>query len=321
MTSVATSAASEPPTPDVANRRGQGTGGFGALLLSPTFLVLGLVVVYPILAAVRLAFYQRNDGMNPETGRIDEGDRFVGIDNVTAMFNGSDGAQFLNAMANTTQFMVINVILETVVGVAMALIMHKAFKGRGLIRASILVPWAIPTAISGLLWRFAFQADGVVNELLPGAPVLWTVDAWQAKLTVIAADTWKTAPFIGLLVLAGLQVISTDVYEAAKVDGASPWRTFWSITLPLVRPALVVAVLFRLLDVLRMFDLPYTLIGPGKGSVETVSMLSFDQAIKFGNYGLASAYALALFLYICVVAFAFLKVLGADVTGSWTERR
>jgi multiple sugar transport system permease protein len=296
-------------------------GRLAALLVSPTFLVLGLVVAYPILSAIRLAFYQRNEGIDPETGLIEQGDTFVGLDNFAAMFSGASGAQFFNAMANTTFFMVTTVVLETVIGVAMALIMNKAFRGRGLLRASILIPWAIPTAIAGLLWRFAFQADGIVNDLLPGSQILWTVDAWQAKLTIIAADTWKTAPFIGLLVLAGLQVISADVYEAAKVDGASPWRTFLSITLPLVKPALVVAVLFRLLDVLRMFDLPYTLIGPGKKSVETVSMLSFNQAIQFGNYGLASAYALALFLYICVVAFVFVKVLGADVIGSRAGRR
>jgi multiple sugar transport system permease protein len=322
MTSVSAPATLPTPTPPkVTNRRREGVGRLAALLLSPTFLVLGLVVAYPILAAIRLAFYQRNEGVDPVTGLVAQGEKFVGFDNFAAMFRGASGERFLGALTNTTFFMVTTVVLETVIGVAMALIMHKAFRGRGLIRASILVPWAIPTAISGLLWRFAFQADGIVNELLPGKPVLWTIDAWQAKLTIIAADTWKTAPFIGLLVLAGLQVIPHDVYEAAKVDGASPLRTFWNITLPLVKPALVVAVLFRLLDVLRMFDLPYTLIGPGKASVETVSMLSFDQAIKFGNYGLASAYALALFLYICVVAFVFVKVLGADVIGARAGRR
>jgi multiple sugar transport system permease protein len=217
---------------------------------------------------------------------------------------------------------VATVILETIIGVLMALIMAKAFRGRALVRASILVPWAIPTAISGLLWNFAFQADGVINEFfVPGNPILWTTDAWQAKVAVIIADVWKTAPFIGLLVLAGLQIIPADVYEAARVDGSSPWTTFWRITLPLVKPALVVAVLFRVLDVLRLFDLPYTLIGPGKESVETISMLSFDQALKFTNYGVASAYALALFFYIAVVAYVFVRVLGADVVGSRVGRK
>jgi multiple sugar transport system permease protein len=309
------------PKVALGSKRTEGVGRLATLLLAPTFLVLGLVVLYPILAAFRLAFYRKNEGVDPETGRLVEGDQFVGLDNFAAMFSGATGDQFRNAMFNTTFFMVTTVILETVIGVAMALVMHKAFRGRALIRASILVPWAMPTAISGLMWNFAFQADGVVNSVLPGDPVLWTLDAWQAKITIIVADTWKTAPFIGLLVLAGLQVISNEVYEAAKVDGASPWRTFWHVTLPLVKPALVVAVLFRLLDVLRMFDLPWTLIGPGKREVETVSMLSFQQAQQFGNYGIASAYALALFLYICVIAFVFVKLLGADVIGERAGRK
>ena len=304
-----------------APRRTEGVGRLAAVLLSPTFLVLGLVVLYPILAAVRLSLYQENEGIDPETGRLLGGESFVGLDNYVAMFTGDESAQFFNALWNTTLFTVVTVILETAIGVAMALIMHKAFRGRGLIRASILIPWAIPTAISGLLWRFVFQADGVANSVLPGDPVLWTTDAWQAKVAIIIADTWKTAPFIGLLVLAGLQVIPAEVYEAARVDGANPWRTFWNITLPLVKPALVVAVLFRLLDVLRMFDLPWTLIGPGKRSVETVSMLSYEQAGKFNDYGLASAYALALFVYISIMAYVFVRVLGADVVGSRSGRR
>lgn len=321
---MSTVAAPAPPAETKARptRRTEGVGRLAALLLSPTFLVLGLVVGYPILSAVRLSFYSENEAVDPETGLIEGGTQFVGLDNYAAMFSGGEGARFLNAFLNTTVFTVSTVILETIIGVAMALVMAKAFRGTGLVRASILVPWAIPTAISGLLWNFAFQADGVINEFfVPGSPILWTTDAWQAKVAVVIADVWKTAPFIGLLVLAGLQIIPSDVYEAAKVDGSNAWNTFWRITLPLVKPALVVAVLFRVLDVLRMFDLPYTLIGPGKESVETISMLSFDQATKFTNYGVASAYALALFVYIAVVAFVFVKVLGADVIGTRAVRK
>jgi multiple sugar transport system permease protein len=303
-------------------KRTEGVGRLAAMLLSPTFLVLGLVVGYPILAAVYLSFFQESEAVNPETGLIEGGSRFVGLDNYAAMFQGSEGERFLNALWNTTFFTITTVVLETAIGVAMALVMNRAFRGRGIVRASILVPWAIPTAISGLLWNFAFQADGVINQFfVPGDPILWTADVWQAKVAVIIADVWKTAPFIGLLVLAGLQIIPGEVYEAAKVDGSNAWKTFWHITLPLVKPALVVAVLFRTLDVLRMFDLPYTLIGPGKESVETVSMFSFEQATKFTNYNLASAYALALFVYIAVVAYVFVRVLGADVIGAQRGRK
>jgi multiple sugar transport system permease protein len=192
--------------------------------------------------------------------------------------------------------------------------MHQAFRGRALVRASILVPWAIPTAMSGLLWRWVFQADGIANSII-GQKVLWTTDGIQAQFAVIIAEVWKTSPFIGLLVLAGLQLIPREVYEAAKVDGASALQQFRRITLPLVKPALVVAVLFRMLDVLRMFDLPYLLIGPHKDSVETLTMAAFDHATNL-RYGVAAAYAMVLFCYIALIAYAFVKVLGADVIGS-----
>jgi multiple sugar transport system permease protein len=205
------------------------------------------------------------------------------------------------------------VVIEVVIGVAMALIMNKAFKGKGLIRASILVPWAIPTVVSALLWRWIFDANGIANKML-GTQILWSTDGWQAKAAVILADTWKTAPFIGLLTLAGLQVIPADVYEAAKLDGASALKQFWNITLPLVRPALLVAVLFRILDNLRMFDLPFVLIGRGKPSVETLSILAYIQNNNT-RFGPAAAYAVLLFLYVVLVAYAFVKLLGADIIG------
>ncbi|GLZ43208.1 sugar ABC transporter permease [Actinokineospora sp. NBRC 105648] len=309
----------EPARPAPGLRR-TGVGKLAALLVSPTLLVLALVVAYPIVSALRLAFYRRDDTPDPVTGLLRPGDHFVGIDNFTDMFAGESSTRFLNALWNTTTFTVTAVSLEVVIGVLMALVMHKAFRGRALVRASILVPWAVPTAIAGLLWRWIFQADGVANDLIPGPPILWTTDGAQAWFAVVVADSWKTAPFIGLLVLAGLQVISTEVYEAARLDGASAWRTFFSITLPLVKPTLLVAVLFRILDTLRMFDLPYTLIGPGKNATDTVTVLAFEEAVKFGKYGPASAYAVFLFAYVAVVAFVFVRLLGADVLGTKARR-
>jgi multiple sugar transport system permease protein len=201
----------------------------------------------------------------------------------------------------------------------MALIMSRAFRGRGFVRASILVPWAIPTVVSGLLWRWVFQADGIANAII-GRQVLWTTEGFHAKVAVIIADTWKTAPFVGLLVLAGLQVIPRDVYEAARVDGAGAWQTFWRITLPMVKPVLLVAVLFRLLDVLRMFDLPVVLIGLHKDSVETLTMIAYNEATNL-RYGPASAYATILFIYVAVVAYTFVRLLGADIIGEMRQPR
>ena len=161
----------------------------------------------------------------------------------------------------------------------MALIMSKAFKGRGVVRAGILVPWAIPTIVSALMWKLIFDEAGVMNKIL-GTQILWLADDNPAFWAVVIADVWKTAPFIGLLTLAGLQTIPAEVYEAAKVDGASVWQQFTRITLPMVKPTLVVAVLFRTLDTMRMFDLPWGMVGQGKYYVETLSIFAYQEALS-----------------------------------------
>ncbi|WP_242906506.1 carbohydrate ABC transporter permease [Actinomadura terrae] len=290
----------------------QGTRRLAALLLSPTLLVLALVIGYPVLAGFRESLYARGQGLDAD-GFVVEGERFAGLDNYTSIFGGDRSDAFWNALSNTTFFTFTTVVLETGIGVGMALIMHQAFRGRALVRASILVPWAIPTAISGLLWRWIFQADGVANAVL-GREVLWTAGGFPAKSAVVIAEVWKTSPFIGLLVLAGLQMIPREVHEAARVDGAGPLQRFWWVTLPLVRPALLVAVLFRMLDVLRMFDLPAVLVGVNQRSVETLTMLAWSEASDL-RYGSAAAYATVLFAYIALIAYLFVKLLGADIIG------
>ncbi len=296
----------------------EGQSRLAAMLVSPTMIVLGLVIGFPIVSAVRKSLYTQSDAVD-ENGFVIKGDQFVGLENYTDVFSGSTGDAFWNALYVTTMFTVVCVAIEVVIGVSMALIMHRAFKGRGLIRASILVPWAIPTAVSALLWRWIFDANGIANQIL-NTEVLWSTDGIQAQLAVIIADTWKTAPFIGLLTLAGLQLIPDEVYEAAKLDGVSAFKQFWHITLPLVKPALLVAILFRMLDNLRMFDLPWVLIGRGKPSVETMSMLAYVQT-STGDFGAASAYAVILFLYVALVAYAFVRLLGADVIGDAADKK
>jgi multiple sugar transport system permease protein len=313
-----------PPEPARTRPRARATGmspaRLGAALVSPTILVLGLVVAYPMLAALRQSMYGE-PGLDPETGFVSDQEPYIGLQNFASAIVGPGAERFWNAFYNTTFFTVTTVLLETVIGVAMALIMHRAMRGRAMVRASILIPWAIPTAASAVLWGWIFNTDGLANALLPGAPVLWTTEGFQAQIAVIIAEVWKTAPFIGLLTLAGLQVIPDEVYEAAKMDGATAWRRFWHVTLPLVKPALLVAVLFRLLDAIRMFDLPYILIGPRKDSVETLSMLVHDEATANLDYGAAAAYAVLLFIYVFAVVFAFVGILGADILGDREARR
>jgi multiple sugar transport system permease protein len=295
----------------------EGQGRLAAIMLSPTFLVLILVIGLPILLGIRQSFYTTG-GLDAQGFAI-EGDQFNGIKNYTAIFHGATADRFWNAFYVTTLFTVVCVVIETVIGTAMALIMNRAFKGRSLIRASILIPWAIPTVVSAVLWKWIFNANGVANDVL-GNQILWSTDGIQAQMAVIIADTWKTAPFIGLLVLAGLQVIPEEVYEAAKIDGSSTWNSFLHITLPLVKPALLVAVLFRMLQTLAMFDLPYVLVGKGKPSVETLSILAQQESVNT-RYGPAAAYAVLLFLYLVLLAYAFIKLLGADVIGDQAPKR
>ncbi|GAA3924816.1 sugar ABC transporter permease [Actinomadura viridis] len=293
-------------TPTIARSR-DGQGRLAAVLLSPTFAVLGVVIAFPIVAAVWDSLHRTTEELDAD-GLVVEAERFSGLANYTSLI-GND--RFQTALWNTTFFTVTTVAIETLLGLAMALLMHRAFRGRAIFRAGVLVPWAIPTAISALLWRWIFSADGVANAVL-GREILWTAGGLEAKLAIILADTWKTAPFVALLVLAGLQVIPDEVYEAARVDGAGAWQRLRSVTLPLVMPSLLVAVMFRMMDALRMFDLPQVMIGTRKPSVETLSQLAWDEAMNL-RYGPAAATATVLFLYIAVAAFVFVRILGADM--------
>jgi ABC-type sugar transport system permease subunit len=303
------------------NALSDGQGRLAWMLLAPTLLVIIVVAGIPVLMSVRESFFQTNAGVDPNTGLVVGGEKFVGLQNFTSIFAGAnvvDGSwgsmdRFWNAFLNTTMITIICVLLETVLGVAMALIMAKAFTGRGIVRAGILVPWAIPTIVSALMWKLIFDANGVMNRIL-GKEILWLADTGASFWAIVIADVWKTAPFIGLLTLAGLQTIPAEVYEAAKVDGATAWQSFVRITLPMVKPTLVVAVLFRTLDTLRMFDLPYGMIGAGKYRVETLSIFAYQEATQT-RYGPAAAYAIILFIYVLLVAFVFVRVLGADVIG------
>ena len=314
---MSTTSSSSPAAVNRRSKSSRAQSRLAWLLISPTVLVLTVVIIIPVLQSLQQSLYGKA-GLDKETGFVSKVAPFVGLKNYTDIVT-SAGERFWTAAWNTTLFGVVTVVLETVLGIAMALIMHKAMRGRGFVRAAILVPWAIPTAVSAILWGWIFNQDGIANVVL-GQHIMWASGNASAKAAIIIADVWKTAPYIGLLTLAGLQLIPDEVYEAAKIDGASAWKRFTSITLPLVKPALVVAVVFRALDALRMFDLPYILIGPRKSSVETLSMLVQDESSN-SRYGSAAAYALILFLYVFVFAIAFLKITNTDLSGNDEARR
>ena len=303
------------------NALSDGQGRLAWILLAPTLIIIAVVAGIPVILSIWESLHLTNSGVDPTTGLVAGGDKFVGLQNFTDIFAGANPVagsygtidRFWNAFLNTTFITIVCVLLETVIGVAMALIMAKAFRGRGIVRAGILVPWAIPTIVSALMWKLIFDSSGVMNRIL-GREILWLADTGASFWAIVIADTWKTAPFIGLLTLAGLQTIPGEVYEAAKVDGATTWQQFVRITLQMVKPALVVAVLFRTLDTLRMFDLPYGMIGPGKYRVETLSVFAYQEAAQT-RYGPAAAYAIILFIYVLLVAFLSVRILGAEVIG------
>jgi multiple sugar transport system permease protein len=295
-------------------------------LVAPTIVLLAIVIGYPIVTAIIQSF-QKDAGLDPTTGLFVSGG-FAGFSNYThwllqqcadASGNkvscppGNLASGFWPAVGVTFFFTIVTVILETLIGTWFAIIMNRTFRGRGLVRAAILVPWAIPTAVTAKLWFFIFSVAGIANSLF-NTSILWTSGEWSSRFAVIIADTWKTTPFMALLILAGLQLIPEEVYEAARMDGASTWRTFTQITLPLVKPALMVAILFRILDALRIYDLPAILTGGGGGSgnaTTTLSILVIKQ-IRAG-YNSASALSTITFIIIFIVAFIFVRVLGTNV--------
>lgn len=296
-----------------------------AWLVGPSLALLAVVIGYPVLRAIYLSF-QADRRLDPDTGMFVDGG-FAGLDHylywltqrcmsatgeVTTCSPGTLATDFWPALWITLFFVVVTVSLETALGLWMAITMSKSFWGRSLLRAAVLIPWAIPTAVTAKLWQFIFAPDGIINSLF-GLNISWTTDPWAARFAVIVADVWKTAPFMALLILAGLQMVPNGVYEASRVDGASRWQQFTRITLPLIKPALMVAILFRTLDALRMYDLPVIMISESTNSPTAVISQLVISDTRSGNFNSASAVSTLIFLLIFAIAFVMVKFLGADV--------
>ncbi len=281
------------------------------LFLAPMLAVLAVVAAWPLLRTLWLGL---TDARLGELGQA----RFIGFGNYLVYDDGEwDGLlvdpAWWQAVGNTLRFAVVSVALETVLGFAVALVLNSRFPGRGLVRAAILVPWAIPTIVSAKIWSWLLNDQfGVINDLglrlgLLSAPVAWTANADTALVAVIIADVWKTTPFMALLILAGLQMLPGDCYEAARIDGIHPVRVFLRVTLPLVSPALMVAVVFRALDALRVFDIVYVLTAGGPDT-QTMSVYARKQLVDFQEAGYGSAAATLLFLTVAVLTLLTLMI-------------
>ncbi len=280
-------------------------------LLLPTLIVLVLVAGYPLVRTIYLAFTDAT---------LDQPGQFIGFDNF--LFKSDDGSwvgllsdpTWWDAVWNTVKFSVVSVVLETLLGLAFALVINSKIRGRGLLRTAILVPWAIPTVVSAQMWNWMYQDNlGIISLWARNLGMLGVGESFLSNthtslMALVAVDIWKTTPFMALLLLAGLQGIPADMYEAAEVDGANKITQFFRLTLPLLAPALLVALIFRTLDALRVFDMPYVVKGYAPDTL-TMSMYARQQLIDNQALGAGSAVSLLIFLIIMVFTIIYVTSL------------
>jgi multiple sugar transport system permease protein len=290
-----------PPAPAGVTERTRQERRLGWLLCAPAVFVMLLVTAYPIGYAFVLSV-QELDLRFPDEGG------FVGLDNYGTVLTSE---LWWQDVFNTAFITVIAVAIELVLGMIIALVMYRAIFGRGLVRVAVLIPYGIITVVAAFSWQFAFAPEtGFVNYLpLIADDKAWFGDRFSAFAVIIMAEVWKTTPFIALLLLAGLTTIDDGLYEAAKVDGANAWQRFWRITLPLMKPAILVALLFRTLDAWRIFDTIFIMTG-GAQDTESVSILGFNQIIERLNLGLGSAVSVLIFFSVLIIAYVFIRGFG-----------
>src|SRR5215211_7309654 len=273
-------------------------------MVLPTLIIILLVAFWPVVLSIWLSLHQATiTALGP----------FVGFENYVEMFQNPG---FLEGLTNTLIFTVASVVVEFIIGLGIALAINRAFRGRGLVRAAVLVPWAFPTVISAVMWRLMFQDQvGIINYVanaigLISQPIL--SDRTLLLIAAILVDVWKTTPFMALLLLAGLQTISGDIYEAARVDGANVMQRFFRITLPLLKPTILVAVLFRTLDAYRVYDLFWVL---GNRELDSLSTFVYE-GVRISQLNFAPGNAAAVFIFVTafLIALLFIKVLGMQTS-------
>jgi multiple sugar transport system permease protein len=272
----------------------------GLWLCAPAVLVMLAVAAYPILYAIYLSFFKADL-------RTPDANEFIWLSNyVTVLSSGI----WWQAFGITMFITVISTAFELVLGMMLAIVMHRTIIGRGLVRTSALVPYAIVTVVAAFSWRFAWT-QGIGWLAGDSAPL---TEKWPSLWIIILAEVWKTVPFMALLLMAGLALVPEDLLKAASMDGASPWQRFWKITVPLIKPAILVALLFRTLDAFRIFDNIYVLTS-GANDTASVSMLAYNNLIRGLNLGIGSTMAVLIFLTTAIIAFVFVKLFGAAAPG------
>jgi len=300
--------ATRPDTPARAAGKGsdraRGERRLGLYLAAPSFIVMVLVTAYPLGYAIVLSLF--NYRLTDPAGRS-----FVGLNNYLVILTDP---VWWNDFATTFAITVVTVAVELVLGFGFAFVMLRIVRGRGPVRTAILIPYGIITVVSAFIWRYAFAIDsGFVNQWLGLGDFNWFGDRWSAIFVICLSEIWKTTPFISLLLLAGLVQVPEEMQEAAKVDGATAWQRLWKITLPSMKAAIMVALLFRTLDAWRIFDNPFVMTG-GANNTETISFLAYRQNVSLVNLGMGSAVSVLLFLTVVAIAWIFVKGFKTDLS-------
>lgn len=290
-----------PDRPQGVRKKEMSETTLGRVFVSPAVLLMALVALFPVIYAFVIS-------LQAYSGRLNEG--WAGLDNY---WEALTDEQFWTSLRFTFVFTITSVAAEFLIGLGFALLMNQAFRGRGVTRAAILVPWVIPTVIAAQMWFFMFNVTpGFINTVLGLGDFNWLGQPGWATFAVVFADVWKTAPFVALLLLAGLQTIPGDVYEGARVDGAKMFQRFWFITLPLLKPAILVALLFRTVEALRVYDLPQVMTG-GAFNTQSLSILVQQYVVRTPDPGLGSALSTISFAIILGVGMIFVNLLGKDL--------
>lgn len=311
------------PKTDTRSRLSRSRTRSAWLFLAPMLVTLFVVAAWPLGRTIWFSFTDASLDLMGEA-------RWVGFRNYLEYVEWGDGegqyyglladARWWRSVWNTILFAVVSVSFETVFGLIIALVLHQQFPGRAFVRAAVLIPWAIPTIVSAKMWAWMLHDQfGIINDIflslgLISQPIAWTASPDTAMIAVLMVDIWKTTPFMALLILAGLQMVPGDIYEAAKLDGVPAWRVFRRVTLPLIMPAVLVAVVFRALDALRVFDIVYVLT-PNTDATRTMSVYARENLFDFDQFAYGSAASTLLFLVIALITITFIMATRMDLEG------
>jgi trehalose/maltose transport system permease protein len=274
----------------------------GFKFVMPSVILLSVITVYPLFYVLYLSLHRKLLIFNIS--------RFVGFENYHFLLKDD---RFWNALRNTLYFTGISVSLELFLGLCIAILLNRPFRGRGIARAIMLIPWAIPTVVSAKMWEWMYNTDfGLFNYLL-GIKINWLGSPFWALNAAILMDVWKTTPFVAILLIAGLQVIPGEVLQAARVDGAGNWQIFRKITLPLLKPVILIVLLFRTLDAFRVFDAIYVLTGGGPANTtETLSVYAYKVLFQTLQFGYGSTLSVVVFLCVGIMSTAYVNLLRRD---------